>query len=618
MSRADRIRLCALNYIIEPAREAGLDEISICSGDLPAEMGLTDDFSTICEALGGEEFQKLAQVPPPKQTGPNPSSSTIFTYRLASKAEADPVTETLKSIAPAATNLIFYGPPGTGKTYHSTWEAVQLCLGTEAATPLKNDRDAQMAEYRRLVGEGRIEFVTFHQSMSYEEFVEGLRPVTNSEQGSESGAGFSLQPTPGIFQRISRRAEVAMGGVADERMLTDLQDARMTLDGRGVHQMSLGEAGTPGGAEIFEECIEKSIALFGFEDIDWSDPIFADKDQILKTCQDRGLRQKEYSNQSGSVQMLDHFRNKVSIGDILVVSKGNSRFRAIAEVVGEYEFQPRPAGTYSQRRAVRWLWIDREGVPVDEIHDRNFTQKTIYGLKRDRLNIAALERYMNYGHASGEDVPTQTEHFVLIIDEINRANISKVFGELITLLEHDKRLGAPNEIRVQLPYSKARFGVPSNLHIVGTMNTADRSIALLDTALRRRFTFQELMPDPTILSEDVGGINLQALLSTINERIEYLFDREHQIGHAYFTSCRSRTDVEDVMRHKVIPLLAKYFYEDWSKVAAVLGDGNGAAGTYFLEAKKLSPPAGFTDDELGGEKLHWSVKKEFDFSGFKV
>ncbi|WP_292058655.1 MULTISPECIES: AAA family ATPase [unclassified Martelella] len=612
---ADRMRLCALNYYIEPARESGAAEVAIRASDLSRAMGLRDAFPAICSALGGEIFQKLANVPTPSHTLPNPSSSTVFTYQLAPAERHQTMTFEPTTAVPATTNLILYGPPGTGKTYSTAWEAVRLCLGDAVAEPLRDDREALMAEYHRLAGEGRIEFVTFHQSMAYEDFVEGRQPVTESDDDEEAASvGFRLETVPGIFRRIAKRAETGLDKAATGN--------RITIDGRQIYKMSVGPS--VGDQELFEEAIEGGYTLLSWEDIDWSDPKYDSAEEILKTCEAQGKIEGPVRLQSGQVSITDTFRNRLKTGDIIVVSKGNRLVRAIGEVIGSYEYHPRPEGNYGHRRAVRWLWHDATGVPVTEICDGNFTMRSLYSLRKERLNIPALERYMNSANKNANADP-EREAFVLIIDEINRANISKVFGELITLLEPDKRLGQANALKVHLPYS-GEFGVPANLHIIGTMNTADRSIALLDTALRRRFTFRELMPDVEELrralatkgldAENLDGIDLCKLLQTVNERIEYLFDREHQIGHAYFTNCRSRADVEDVIRHKVIPLLAEYFYEDWSKVAAVLGDGDGTNGSRFLEARRLTAPAGFADDELGGDKLRWSVKARFDFSEF--
>jgi hypothetical protein len=169
------------------------------------------------------------------------------------------------------------------------------------------------------------------------------------------------------------------------------------------------------------------------------------------------------------------------------------------------------------------------------------------------------------------------QNYVLIIDEINRGNISKIFGELITLIEDSKRLGRPEELKVKLTYSgsdenEPLFGVPDNLYIIGTMNTADKSIALIDSALRRRFTFIEYTADPSYLSEDVEGINVRKLLEIMNDRIEYLLDRDHLLGHAYFIDVKSKNELCDVFRNKIIPLLEEYFYNDFEKIQKVLGD----------------------------------------------
>ncbi|KKM76578.1 hypothetical protein LCGC14_1378780, partial [marine sediment metagenome] len=165
-------------------------------------------------------------------------------------------------------------------------------------------------------------------------------------------------------------------------------------------------------------------------------------------------------------------------------------------------------------------------------------------------------------------------NYAIFIDEINRGNVSGIFGELITLIEDDKRIGKPQELRVKLPYSKTEFGVPPNLYIIGTMNTADRSVEALDTALRRRFSFVEMNPDPTLLDGlTVGSINLKEVLQTINERVELLVDRDHTIGHAYLMNLSTEKDLVLGFTNKIIPLLQEYFYGDYGKLGLVLGEG---------------------------------------------
>ena len=471
-----------------------------------------------------------------------------------------------KMASPSATprNLILYGPPGTGKTFSTTAEAVRLCDGV---LPEDGDDAAVRRRYCELVNAKQVYFVTFHQSYSYEDFVEGLRPTTREDDvtiyseasgASPTAGGFRLEPVAGVFREIATLAEQARKSAAEGRRGNDFD-----LAGRRFWKMAIGTLGSED--HVYRAAIAGNYVVLGWgHDVNWTDSRFASWEEMHKEWEKRYPGDKRPSQTSQPWTL----RNKIEIGDLIVVPYGNSAFRAIAEVQGDYYFELSEDGTYNQRRKVRWLLILDEPLPLDTIIEGNFTMRALYEILENRIRKEALIRLVSSPPDGLE--PTPPDQFVLIIDEINRADISKVFGELITLIEPDKRIGGDHEIKATLPYSKISFGVPDNLHIVGTMNTADRSIALLDTALRRRFTFRELMPQPRLLST-VGGIQLDQLLIAINDRIEYIFDREHQIGHAFFMRCQSRADVDDVMRRKVIPLLAEYFFDDWSKLAIVPG-----------------------------------------------
>ncbi|ALF47705.1 AAA family ATPase [Campylobacter concisus] len=458
-----------------------------------------------------------------------------------------------KSTSPL--NQILYGPPGTGKTYSTVTKAIEII--EERKVDISKNRNDLKKKFDGYIRSGQIKFVTFHQSYGYEEFVEGIKPILgNSETDNNKEIKYDIED--GIFKTLCKMAQNIEGKTSNKFDFND---------NINFWKMSLGDSQKPEEDFVFEYCIKNNVVLLGFGDwINFSG--CENAKQISKRME------KEMVDFSATA--INRLKNEIKNGDIILISLGNKKLRAVARVTGEYKYLDRDdLESFVQARSVEWIFIPDEPIYYEKILYKQFSQMSIYNIK-DNLKIDEFKQIFT------KDSQKIEKNYILIIDEINRGNISKIFGELITLIEPSKRLGADDEIMVELPYSKEKFGVPSNLYIIGTMNTADRSIALMDTALRRRFEFVEMMPQPELLKDikiikngDDTDIKLNEMLKTINDRIEYLYDRDHTIGHAYFMSLKDGADIEElasIFKNKILPLLQEYFYDDWEKIRLVLGD----------------------------------------------
>lgn len=474
-------------------------------------------------------------------------------------------------------NLILYGSPGTGKTFNVVNKALEIINPIRYREMMEDNcsREELVNEFNKLLEIGQISFCTFHQSYSYEDFVEGLR-------SNEEGNGFV--PKDGIFKQICK--------TASEKI--EKRGSKYEFDEEAInfYKMSLGSK--DGDYDIYKYCIENDcIALGKGGDVDY------------KNCNNKEEIKNEYLKQYPSaksdefdIDAMNRFKLWMEKDDIVIISYGNLKARAIGKVTGDYSYDPNTEISYSHFRKVEWLYVS-DGIDIKRIlNEKKFSQQSIYQFYKKDLNIENIKDLI-----SATEINSEEKKYVLIIDEINRGNISKIFGELITLIEEDKRLGEKNQLKVTLPYSNEPFGVPNNLYIIGTMNTADRSIALLDTALRRRFEFIEYMPNSELLGENVDGINLRELLKVINKRIEFLFDRDHTIGHAFFMKDNLNFDgIVEIMNKKVIPLLQEYFYGDFEKIELILG-GAGKPGdnNYFISKEEVNPGKLFNKKSISNE-----------------
>ena len=428
----------------------------------------------------------------------------LNTAKNVQEPKEDYTVEKIINNTTSSLNQILYGPPGTGKTYNTINKALEI-VDPDFLAQYEDNRTKVKDRFDELKKSNRIGFVTFHQSFSYEDFVEGLKAESDGGQVS-----YSVES--GVFKDLCERAEAALSDIIS--------------------------------VDAFEESIAKL---------------------------------QEISEEANDRIEMETIRGK----KFEIEYAGGTTFKVFPHSTESTD--PKYVASIANVRKL-YLTGSKKG-----IYNVSYVEGLLLYLKK-HLN---LEEYAENSETHKNSTPQQ---FVLIIDEINRGNISNIFGELITLIEPSKRAGGSESLSVKLPYSKEPLSVPSNLHIIGTMNTADKSLAQVDIALRRRFEFVEMMPKHELLDDvEVDGIKIAKLLKTINQRIELLYDREHTIGHSFFLPLKDEPTIKrlaKIFELEILPLLEEYFFEDWERVGQVLGDHlKTDASLKFIEEK-------FTDTSI--------------------
>jgi 5-methylcytosine-specific restriction enzyme B len=495
--------------------------------------------SEIRELESGEQKEIWSQVPETidsKRSKPEPVT-----------IEPEPVkSEPAKPCNPQ--NIILYGPPGTGKTYSTTGRALQLILGPEKIKGMSHD--TRVRHFRQLQQQGRIEFITFHQAYGYEEFVEGIRPVLDDQANNE--VRYELHK--GVFKSIAlkaaaegirKKAEPASFDLLWKQLLNEINNE----ESRVVESIS-------GKQYLLSVTSRKNIQIHACE-IDDEGNVSQKDGHVGQTAS------------KDNVKLIWDHQQELGPDPALITHEKTLKL-----------FSGEMGGGGGHHYTAIWIAY-RELFQISSTSMRSSS--------RDRPSELVVQEALDKPSPGLVEFSfsNSSPQYVLIIDEINRGNISKILGELITLLEPDKRLSHAGELKLPLSYSpEHRFAVPPNLHVIGTMNTADRSIALMDVALRRRFTFEELMPDKGVIEQHlkhqgVGEHFIELVIDifeTLNSRIRFLYDQDHQLGHAYFLNAVNYESLRLIFVDRIIPLLQEYFYGAWDKICIILGcpyDENG-------------------------------------------